>query len=346
MAVQRKKPLKPQDHGRAREPLTKQAWRLSKLVIEGVRPQLNSGRHAVKRIVGENFTVEADIYKDGHDLLADRVCYRAPGEAEWQLVPMRFDRDVDRWSASFELDRIGTWTYTVEARPDTFTTWRSDLEKWLQAGHEVNADLLEGALLVERAASLAQGRERQRLEKLASLLGDDEAPLGERAVAALSAELKELMDAHVDEGEVTRFDRELEVVVDRPAAVFGAWYEMFPRSQGRVPGKHGTFADAERRLPQLASLGYDVVYLPPIHPIGRTHRKGRNNSVVAGPEDPGSPWAIGDEQGGHTAVHPDLGTIEDFDRFVASARALGIEVALDYALQCSPDHPWVREHSN
>ena len=316
----------------------------ARVVIEGVSPQLVGGRYPVKRILDDRFQVEADVYADGHDAMAARVCFRAPGKDEWRFVPLTLDAPTDRWSAAFTLDRIGRWAYTIEAWKDEFGTWRRDLNKFLQAGQNVEVDLLEGGLLVQGAAELAQASARQRLLELAGVLQDAKAPLGTRVVAALSQELQDLMKSHVDAANVTRFPLTLEVNVDRPRALFGAWYEMFPRSQGTVPGRHGTFADAERRLPQLAALGYDVVYLPPIHPIGRTHRKGRNNALVAAADDPGSPWAIGNEQGGHTAVEPQLGTLEDFDRFVASAQAMGLEVALDFALQCSPDHPWVKEH--
>ena len=215
--------------------------------------------------------------------------------------------------------------------------------KKLAAGYEVSSELLEGAALVAAAARRVKGATRSRLGEAAARLRDRATSVAERAEAGLTDELAALME-EVGEKRLTRHQRELGVIVDRQAARFAAWYEMFPRSQGTIPGRHGTFADAERRLPELAALGFDTVYFPPIHPIGRTHRKGPNNSLKADRGDVGSPWAIGDEAGGHTAVHPDLGTLADFDRFVRSANQAGLEVALDYALQCSPDHPWLREH--
>jgi len=314
-----------------------------RLVIEGVSPQVDGGRHPVKRVVGDLITVGADIYKDGHDLLAARVVYRAPDERQWAYAPMTYDEPQDRWSGVFRVDRVGRWTYTVEAWSDSFGTWRSELGKKLAAGYDVSSELLEGAALVAAAARHMKGATRSRLGEAAARLRDRAASVAERAEAGLAAELAALME-EVGEKRLTRHERELVVIVDREAARFAAWYEMFPRSQGTIPGRHGTFADAERRLPELAALGFDTVYFPPIHPIGRTHRKGPNNSLNADPDDVGSPWAIGDEAGGHTAVHPDLGTLADFDRFVRSANQLGLEVALDYALQCSPDHPWLREH--
>jgi starch synthase (maltosyl-transferring) len=317
---------------------------LPRVAIEGIRPQINAGRYPIKRVLGESVEVEADIYKDGHDLLAARVCFRGPGDRAWRHVPMRYDFDADCWSASFTPDRLGFWLYTVEAWKDELGTWRSELDKFLRAGQDVESELLEGAVLLRAASLRLRGAQGKRLAAWASVLEDTEAPFGERVAVALSADLRGHTQGLVDPAAIARFERELTVKVDRERARFAAWYELFPRSQGPMRGRHGTFADAERRLPHLASLGFDVVYLPPIHPIGHTHRKGKNNSLVAGPQDPGSPWAIGNADGGHTAVEPKLGTVADFERFARSAAALGMEVALDYALQCSPDHPWVQQH--
>jgi starch synthase (maltosyl-transferring) len=314
------------------------------VLIERVAPEVDGGRYPVKRVVGDVVTVEADVIKDGHDALGARVCYRGPGDAAWRDAPMLYDFDSDRWSGAFVVDRLGRWTYTVAAWRDDFETWRVDLGKRLQAGQEVAAELLEGAALLEAAADRASGVARARLGQSAAVLRETRQLAAERARVALDPELGALARAHADRAQGARYGRELTVVVDRPRAQTAAWYEMFPRSQASVPGRHGTFADAERSLPRLAELGFDVVYLPPIHPIGRQYRKGPNNTLAAGPDDPGSPWAIGNEHGGHEAVEPALGTLADFDRFVRAAEALGMEVALDFALQCSPDHPWVREH--
>jgi starch synthase (maltosyl-transferring) len=318
---------------------------LPHLAIECVSPALDDGRFAVKRVLGDSFEVGADILKDGHDLLTAVVRYRPPGDDEWQTVPMAYDHDRDRWAGGFALDRIGRWTYTVDAWTDRFGTWRSALEKKLDAGQDVSSEVLEGAALVDEAARHAPaGEVRGALHEWAARLRATTLPAPERGRDALDLGLLGLMQAHLPPTDRTTYDRELSVWVDREAARFAAWYELFPRSQGAVPGMHGTFADAARALPRLAELGFDVVYLPPIHPIGTTNRKGRNNSLTPAPDDPGSPWAIGSELGGHTAVDPRLGTLADFDRFVEAAHRLDMEVALDYALQCSPDHPWLKEH--
>jgi starch synthase (maltosyl-transferring) len=318
--------------------------RFPALFIERVSPELDGGRYPVKRVVGDRLEVGADVLKDGHDAVAARICFRGPTDTGWRYAPMSYDFDSDRWSGSFVVDRIGRWTYTVEGWADAFETWRDDLEKRLHAGQDVEAELHEGAALLEAAARRAGGVERTRLEHAAVVLREPKVLAPERARTALDPTLRQLARAHGDRGIGARYHRELELVVDRPRALFASWYEMFPRSQTREPGRHGTFADAALALPRLADLGFDVVYLPPIHPIGRSHRKGPDNALVAAPGDPGSPWAIGNEHGGHDAVEPALGTLADFDRFVGAAQALGMEVALDYALQCSPDHPWVREH--
>lgn len=315
-----------------------------RVFIERVSPQLDGGRYAIKRCVGDRLEVGADVIKDGHELTAARICYRRPGVRRWLFAPMSYDFGTDRWYGSFLLDQAGSWTYTVEAWEDAFGTWRSELEKKAEAGQDVEVELIEGALLIEAAAGRARGRARAVLAETAAFLREKDALLADRVQRALSNAVSELMVAHADHTHATRCGAELQVIVDRPRARFGSWYEMFPRSYGSEPGRHGTFADAEKQLPRLAELGFDVLYLPPIHPIGRTNRKGRNNSLACEPGDPGSPWAIGSEAGGHTAVEPQLGTLADFDHFVLAAGDLGIEIALDYALQCSPDHPWVKEH--
>ncbi len=314
------------------------------LVIENVTPQIDCGRYPVKRVVGDTCRVGADIYKDGHDLLAARLLARGPASRAWQFHPMTYDYNSDRWYGSFELDRVGRWEFTIEAWPDAFSTWRSELEKKVGAEFDVSLELREGALLVRKAMERAAGLARARLKLVAESLEQEKVDQADRVATALDPELQKIMSLHFDSTSITSYDHTLRVRVDRERARFGAWYEMFPRSQGPAPGAHGTFKTAEAQLPRLAELGFDVIYLPPVHPVGRSHRKGRNNRLVAGPHDPGSPWAIGNEHGGHTAVEPQLGTLEDFECFVSSARELGLEVALDYALQCSPDHPWVKQH--
>jgi starch synthase (maltosyl-transferring) len=310
------------------------------VVIENVAPAVDCGRYPVKREIGTVLEVSADIFKEGHDVLVAFLKYRRPGAPEWRETPMRFV-DNDRWAGTFPLDAGGRWTFTIEALADPFASWLADLDKRVAAGQAVDSELLEGAALVRAPAERAAGADAAALRAYADRMARTQ-PAGDAIAAAREPALAALMTRHLDRREATPAERVFEVVADRERARFAAWYEFFPRSG--VAGRHGTFKDAELQLERAAALGFDVIYLPPIHPVGRTHRKGRNNTLTAGRDDPGSPWAIGGEAGGHTAVHPELGTLEDFDRFVERAGQLGLEVALDFAIQCSPDHPWVREH--
>ncbi|HYQ40674.1 MAG TPA: alpha-1,4-glucan--maltose-1-phosphate maltosyltransferase [Polyangiaceae bacterium] len=314
------------------------------VVIENVTPKLDGGRYPIKRVIGSVIEVSADIFKDGHDLIAARLVYRKPGETSVHYAPLTFRFDPDRWYGSFKADHIGLWQYDIEAWPDRFGTWRSDLGKRLNAGQDVRPELLEGASILARMADKLSGAAKVLIDDAAKRLGNAALALDERLKVAFAEDVAELVRAPIFADEACRLERPLEVYVDRAEAVFSAWYELFPRSQGKDPSKHGTFADTTRRLPEIAALGFDVIYLPPIHPIGVTHRKGRNNNPVGSPGDVGSPWAIGSKEGGHTSVHPQLGTLADFEVLVASARDFGLEIALDFALQCSPDHPWVKEH--
>ena len=314
------------------------------LVIENVTPQLDGGRYAIKRVIGSVIEVSANIFKDGHDLISARILYRRPGEASSRVAPFTYHHDVDRWFGSFKVDQIGLWQYDVEAWPERFGTWRSDLGKRLNAGQDVRPELLEGAGLLARLADKLTGAAKVLIGDAAKRLQNPTVALDERLKVAFAEDVMELVRAPLFADEASRLEHPLEVYVDRAEASFAAWYELFPRSQGREPGKHGTFADTTRRLPEIAAMGFDVIYLPPIHPIGVTHRKGRNNSPTCVPGEVGSPWAIGGKEGGHTAVHPELGTLADFEVLVASAKDFGLEIALDFALQCSPDHPWVKEH--
>ncbi len=310
--------------------------------IGNVSPELDGGRFPVKREVGDLFEVSADILREGHEALAAHLKYRTVKDTAWREVRME-PQGNDRWIARFPLEENTRYLYTIEAYPDHYRSWAEDLKKRLAAGMDAGSELLEGAELLRRTLPRAAGADRRRLE---ARLADFEAAASPaaRARILLDEETAELMDTYPDRSAATAYDRELEVIADRARARFAAWYEMFPRSQGRIPGRHGTFKDCMDRLPDIAAMGFDVIYLPPIHPIGRRFRKGKNNALTAGPDDPGSPWAIGNEQGGHKAVEPALGSLEDFRAFVQAARDLQMEVALDYALQCSPDHPYVREH--
>ncbi|HMG52046.1 MAG TPA: alpha-1,4-glucan--maltose-1-phosphate maltosyltransferase [Kofleriaceae bacterium] len=315
-------------------------------VVVAVRPEVDGGRYPVKRALGEPLAIEADIVGDGHDVLRAVALDRPPGgppggppaAEHWRETELALGAD-DTWRATIELVGLGRHHYTVVAWVDAFATWRRGLARKLAAGVDVAVELLEGAALVEAAhARRADPALRQAAEVLRG-----RAPLAERLAIATGATLAEAMARAPDRSCATRYDRELAVHVERPLAACSAWYELFPRSAGR-DGRHGTLRDVEARLDYVAELGFDVVYLPPVHPIGHAFRKGPDNAATAGPDDPGSPWAIGAAEGGHTAVHPALGTLADFDRLVAAARARGLEIALDIALQASPDHPWVREH--
>jgi starch synthase (maltosyl-transferring) len=315
---------------------------LRRVVIENVRPHVDHGRFAVKRTVGETLEVLAAVFSDGHDRLRAVLRHRPAKRAAWSEIEMApLGNDV--WSASFPLDATGFHEYTVEAWLDAFATWREALEKKFAAGQDVSSELLEGAALVREGAARADAGARRTLEQRAAILaggGSQEA----RVAAAVDEDLETAMSRTPDRSRSVTYDPVLRVWADRERARFGAWYEMFPRSAGSDPARGATLDQAAGRLADIAALGFDVVYLPPIHPIGRTHRKGRNNSLTVKPGDPGSPWAIGSPEGGHTAVEPGLGTLKDFDRFVTAAAGHKLEVALDLAFQCSPDHPWVHEH--
>ena len=303
-----------------------------RVVVENVRPQVDCGRFPIKRTVGEPVNVTADIHADGHDSLAAALLFRRVGDPEWSELPMTF-LENDRWEATFIVQALGRYEYTIEGWVDRFATWRHELAKKVAAGQDVSSELLEGAALVAAVSP-----------ENAKALADTSTPPEARVAEALREDLAELMGARPDRSRATRFNRVLQVIVDPERARFGAWYEMFPRSAGPDPSRSATFDEAAGMLPYVAAMNFDVLYLPPIHPIGRSFRKGRNNSLTPAPDDPGSPWAIGSEEGGHTAVEPGLGTIEDFDRFVAEAGRHGLEIALDIAFQASPDHPYVREH--
>ena len=329
-----------------------------RVVVEHVRPEINGGRFAIKRTPGEPVQVTADVHADGHDVLAVRLRHRRAGEPAWTEVAMQ-PLGNDEWAAEFTPEQVGSYEYTVEAWVDHFLSWRHALEIKVRAGLDVAVELQEGAALVaaaaarcapaarrarsSRAAPPAAAGDRDHLAAFAEVLGGDSDPAA-RTGAALDERLLELMARHADRHLAMAYPRVLWVWVDRDRARFGAWYEMFPRSAGTDPGRSATFDEAAERLPYVAGMGFDVLYLPPVHPIGRSFKKGRNNTLDATPADPGSPWAIGADTGGHTAIDPALGTIDDFDRFVESARRHGLEIALDLAYQASPDHPYVREH--
>ncbi|HZA23179.1 MAG TPA: alpha-1,4-glucan--maltose-1-phosphate maltosyltransferase [Dehalococcoidia bacterium] len=332
-----------EEHRPHQQHLTDQTGRL-RVMIEGVKPEVDSGRFPIKRVVGEEVVVEADIFVDGHDLLSAVLLYRREEDSQWSEVPMK-PLVNDRWRGKFQVDQLGHYRYTIKAWVDEFKSWRQGLSKKVQAGQDVSVDLMGGAPLIAAAGQRATIPDARSLLDWADTLQSSSMPAPARVRLALSDEVAGLVAKYPERRFAITYTRELAVVVDRERARFSTWYEMFPRSCAPRPGQHGTFKDCEARLPYIAEMCFDVLYLPPIHPIGTTQRKGKNNSLTPTADDTGVPWAIGSTEGGHKSVHPELGTLEDFRHFVAKAREYGIDVALDVAFQCSPDHPYVREHT-
>jgi starch synthase (maltosyl-transferring) len=329
---------------------------VGRIPVVDVMPRVDGGRRPARAVPGEVFEVSATVFREGHDAVAANVVLTAPDGTEGEWTPMRLlAPGTDRYAAAVSADHEGDWTFRVEAWSDPVTTWRHTADLKVPAGLDVGLVLEEGALLLERAADAFAPREGAPLLAAVNRLRDTGQPPQARLAAASDPVVLALLSARPLRELVTRSE-ELPLRVDRERALYGAWYEMFPRSEGAVvPGgphseglfqapRSGTLRTAAKRLEAVAAMGFDVVYLPPVHPIGTTHRKGPGNALTAGPHDPGSPWAIGSPAGGHDAIHPDLGTLDDFDHFVSRAADLGLEVALDLALQCSPDHPWVTEH--
>ncbi|MEW1691774.1 alpha-1,4-glucan--maltose-1-phosphate maltosyltransferase [Streptomyces sp. NPDC091265] len=344
---------------------------IGRIPVLDVRPLVDCGRRPAKAVSGETFQVTATVFREGHDAVAANAVLRDPSGRPGPWTPMReLAPGTDRWGADVTPDAEGRWTYTVEAWSDPVATWRHTAQIKIPAGIDTALVLAEGAALYERAAEGVPKRNgREAVLSAVDALRDESRPSAARLAAALTPEADEALSRHPLRELVTA-SRPLPLVVERRRALFGSWYELFPRSEGArtepaVPAKpagkgrtakakaaaaqppriiSGTFRTAAERLPAVAAMGFDVVYLPPVHPIGTTHRKGRNNSLSPAAHDVGVPWAIGSAEGGHDAVHPDLGTLDDFDHFVETARTLRMEVALDFALQCSPDHPWVKEH--
>jgi starch synthase (maltosyl-transferring) len=317
-----------------------------RVIIEAISPAVDGGRFPAKRTVGDLVRVESDIFTDGHDAIAASILAHREGSSQWIEIPMRaIVNGNDRWTGVFRVAEVGRYGFKVLGWVDHFETWHRDLLKRIAAESDAPVDYLIGADLVAAAAERATAvdaawlKERAELMRLAT-------EIAKRRELATDPHLHELVVRYPDKRFATESDREFTLVVDPVRARFSAWYELFPRSTAEEPGRHGTFADCEKRLPAIAEMGFNVVYLPPIHPIGRTFRKGPNNNPVAEPGDQGSPWAIGAEEGGHKSILPALGTLQDFRHFVASARALDLSVALDIAFQAAPDHPYVRQHEN
>jgi starch synthase (maltosyl-transferring) len=316
--------------------------RRRRVVIEGVKPEIDCGRFPIKRTIGEPVVVEADIYADGHDVVSSVLLYKKQGRPEWNETPMTALAN-DRWRGEFTVEELGRYVYTLEGWVDRFASWRRDMVKRIEAKQDVSVDLLVGARLVAEAAGRARGADAAQLREWADQLRGGGC-LEDRQALAVADDLAAMVLRYPDRRLATRYAKELAVTVDREKARFSSWYEMFPRSASPEPGRHGTFRDVEARLDYIASMGFDILYFPPIHPIGNTFRKGKNNSTDPQPDDVGSPWAIGSEAGGHKAIHPELGAFEDFERLRAKAAEKGIEIALDIAYQCSPDHPYVQAH--
>ncbi|WP_369387051.1 alpha-1,4-glucan--maltose-1-phosphate maltosyltransferase [Streptomyces sp. CG1] len=318
---------------------------IGRVPVRDVRPAVECGRRPAKAVAGETIRVTATVFREGHDAVGANVVLRDPKGRRGPWTPMReLSPGSDLWGAEVTPDATGRWTFRVEAWSHPLATWRHTAGIKVPAGIDIGLVLEEGAELYERAAAeVPKGPERSLVRAAAQALGDDSLPAHDRMKAALSPEVDALLARHPLRDLVTASDP-MPLLVERERALYGSWYEFFPRSEGTAEHPHGTFRTAARRLKPIADMGFDVVYLPPIHPIGTTFRKGRNNTLTAGPDDVGVPWAIGSPEGGHDAVHPGLGTIEDFDFFVGEANQAGLEVALDFALQCSPDHPWVQKH--
>jgi starch synthase (maltosyl-transferring) len=313
-----------------------------RILINLARPALDGGRYAPKRCVGDVVTVSADIFRDGHEILRAVVRYRGPGARRWVEAPM-YPVDAHhngvRWEGAFEVQTAGRWEWTIEAWSDVFATWRDELQRKIGAGqHDLGGELSEGAVLIEDAAARTEkGEDRTTLERALDVLRDDGAEESAKFEAALAPDVHDAVERHAERHGSARLDKPLPIEVDRVKARFSAWYELFPRSWGGLK-------NVEQLVPQLAELGFDVLYMPPIHPIGRKNRKGRNNALEAGPDDPGSPYAIGAAEGGHDAVHPELGTLDDVRSLCATAREHGMDVCIDIALNASADHPWLTEH--
>lgn len=327
----------------------------SPITIEHVSPQIDAGRYAVKREVGDTMDVTCNIFKDGHDLIKAVILCRLADSDEWWETPMtEVNHGLAQWYGQLWFGTNARYIYTIEAWVDEYGSWLDGTTKKLEAGQDISLELVEGADMVrktvERLKTIQDVRDEDARKADLALLQDalkrfdENEDMFQCANILMGNDVTEAMDRWPDREKATRYDRELEVYVDRERARFGAWYEMDVRSQGSVPGVHGTFKDAEARLPDIQAMGFDVVYMLPIHPIGYAHRKGKNNSLVCEPGDVGSPYAIGSAEGGHRSIHPQLGTMDDFRSFVAKTRELGMEVAMDFAIQCSPDHPWIKEH--
>jgi starch synthase (maltosyl-transferring) len=326
-----------------------------RVVIEEVQPQVDCGRYPAKRILGDTITVTTAAFGDGHDHIAGRLLYRHSSQADWSSTPLT-PLTNDRWTAAFAVNELGEWLFTIDAWADHFATWCADLRKRIAAqptsetpnpsaqSQDIALALKSGALLLQQAAQRADGSDSKLLVNAATNLERTADSKTSTFKFPLNDEVIALVAQYPDLTFATRYRQELRLWVDRERARYSTWYELFPRSTSPDLTRHGTFADVKALLPSIAAMGFDVLYLPPIHPIGTAFRKGRNNSVTSTQNDPGSPWAIGSKDGGHKSIHPQLGSAREFDSLVAATRDLDMELALDIAFQCSPDHPWITDH--
>lgn len=312
-----------------------------RVIIEHILPQIDGGVFPIKRVVGDTVTVTCDLYGDGHDVVAGVVKYRAEGEKKWSEVPLEFLVN-DQWTATFTVSKQGLYEYQLEGWVDYALNWQHNIERKIDDGQQVNVELLDGVQYLDKIAKKATATEKKILQSLIDLF-KDEKQYAQAVKKAHSEALHDLFVKYATRDFVVT-SPPLRIWVDREKAAFSTWYEFFPRSASRVEGQHGTFKDCEKLLPRIAEMGFDTLYFPPIHPIGESHRKGKNNAVTAKPGEPGSPWAVGSKLGGHKDIHPELGTLADFKKLVAAAKKQGIEIAMDLALQCAPEHPWVKEH--
>jgi len=314
---------------------------LERIIIEQVWPEIDCGRFPIKRCIQEQITVQAIIFAEGHDEIGAALHYRHNSQEQWQTVTLQ-SLGNDRWQAVFTVTQIGEYVYTIQAWIDEFGSWRRNLLRWIEARQDINTELLIGAELIQAASQRATAtKDKERLQFFATALQNPEKKSAQ--TYALDEELFNLMKAHPNLTSAAHYEKQLKVTVDRERARFSSWYEVFPRSLG-AKHKHGTFKDLINYLPYIAQMGFDIIYLPPIHPIGKTFRKGKNNATTAEANDPGSPWGIGSSEGGHTEIHPQLGSWEDFQLLLNYIKELGMEIALDLALQCTPDHPYVKQH--
>jgi starch synthase (maltosyl-transferring) len=317
-----------------------------RVIIENVRPNVNCGEFPAKRVINEKVNIKADIYCDSHDILSARILYKYRNDKSWSEASLNAGLN-DLWTGSFDLRKMGIYLFTIEAWVDHFKTWIRDIRKKIDAATDYEADLLTGAEIVKKTLNNHENiseDDRVFLENIIREFSAKTKRPEDKIGHVLDESLHEAMGKYPVRENITRYEKELPLEVEREKASFSSWYEVFPRSLSPEPGKHGTFRDVINFLPYVYEMGFDVLYLPPIHPIGKKNRKGKNNSTRSEPGDPGSPWAIGGKEGGHKAIHPELGDFEDFEALNTKAGEYGIELAMDIAFQCSPDHPWIKEH--